>query len=279
MKRKTSRTPRRRPPTRPVRPPVIPKPPAPTIAQERERRRRRPPPPPPSPAEQIMEAVQAVTTPAAHEDWRLRQIEPGYSTHEAWRLGQAEARPGATPWSALMATVRGSVLGSTVRGLGESFGPVPEPVRGWLAAMETPMRGRGGVPYRAQPEQPFTNIYAGQKPAEPWFMREGLGGRAGRAGEIMQAWAGGGRPLFVPKTVTSLLGVSEEQMKEMGYERTLGGSWRAAFPERPVIQPPPSYGGSYGYTPSRYGYGRGGGGVRGQAAVRGMGLINWRIGL
>ena len=152
MKRKTSRTPRRRPAPRPVRPPVIPKPPAPTIAQERERRRRRrpPPPPPPSPAQQVEEAIQGVVS---HEDWRLRQIEPGYSTHEAWRLQRAEARPGATPWSALMATVRGSVLGSTVRGLGESFGPVPEPVRGWLGAMHTPMYGRGGIPYLAPTEE------------------------------------------------------------------------------------------------------------------------------
>lgn len=117
----------------------------------------------------------------------------------------------------------------------------------------------------------------GGEPTELWFAREDLGGRAGRAGEIWKAWAGGGRPLFVPKSAAEILGVHEDQMKEAGYGRTLGGSWQLEDVPRPDLQPPPSYGGSYGYTPSRYGYG--GGGVRGQAAARGMGLINWRIGL
>lgn len=271
MPRKTSRDVRRRKTTRKTL--RIPKPyvPAPT-----------PPPPPPSPAEQIEQAVQAVVS---HEDWRLQQVQPEPPTplQRSWQAFQL-------PWQLLGETGKG-VVGSLFPGK-DIWGGQTGDWRRVLANIQQGLQpyGFGYGPTWGQPggllggpgKKTAAELAAeyGGEPTELWFMREGehaLGGAPGRASEIMQAWAGGGRPLFVPKSAAEILGVHEDQMREAGYGRTLGGSWQLEDVPRPDLQPPPSYGGSYGYTPSRYGYG--GGGVRGQAAARGMGLINWRIGI
>jgi len=175
-------------------------------------------------------------------------------------------------------------------------------LEGLPAKLRTPIYGRGGIPYTErqvdwtrwqqalQPygfgypggflggpgEQPFTNIYAGQEPTQPWYMKEGLGGAAGHAAEVMYAWAGGGRPLMVHQSVASVLGASEEQMESMGYERT-GNSWRATGPEKPPL-PPPGGGGGGSYQPSYTVYRSGGRGVGGGQGYS-TGLVNWRIGL
>lgn len=71
----------------------------------------------------------------------------------------------------------------------------------------------------------------------------------------------------------------------LGVAGAIAGAMMPALAEfemgRPVLQVPTYGGGGYSYTPRRYstGYSAGGGAVRGQAAARGMGLVNWRIGL
>lgn len=255
VKRKTSRTPWRRPAPTPVRKLVIPKP-KPVRRPVRDLGRR----PPPTPAEQVEQAIQVVAqpdvyaqgTPAEIFRARTESIAAGFQQYVMGPIGRAF---GFEP--------RAIDPGAWLRGTGLPLG-------GGLGGMPMPT----ALPAPTRPTAAEMAAKYGGEPTELWFMQEDLGGRAGRAGEIWKAWAGGGRPLFVPKTAAEIIGVTEDQMREAGYERTLGGSWQATLPSRPDLQPPPSAGGSYGYTPSRYGYG--GGGVRGQ---RGAGLINWRIGL
>lgn len=259
MPRRTSRDRGRRPPT----PRVTPKPPTPTIEERRGRRGRR------RRAAPVEEVTQPVTTPVEYGEWQPRP-RPYQGTQAGRWLAASEAMEvpmygrGGIPYSAGLGAQQErwrSFLGQAQQALrpyGFGYGPT------W---------GQPGG-FGGGPVEQFTNIYAGQQPAQPWYMREGLGGRAGRASEIMQAWAGGGRPLMVPQSVTSLLGVSEEQMKSMAYERTPGGSWRATSPTRPPLAPPGGGGGG-AWRPSYTVY-RGAGG-RGTAG--GMGLVNWRIGL
>jgi len=110
----------------------------------------------------------------------------------------------------------------------------------------------------------------------PYYMRPGLGGTAGRAGEIASAWLGGGLPQYVPKSVMGLLGkeISEQDMLDAGYVRTLGGAW-----EQEDMRPPLDIGDGdvdYGYGPYSNGAGRY---RRPVAGVTSYGLVNWRIGL
>jgi len=187
----------------------------------------------------------------------------------------AGTRP-ATEWSAWTA-----LLGRAGQGFLEAFG-LQEP----LSRLHTPMRGRGGVPYRvAAPagqltHEQFQAKYGYPRTQDyPYYMRPGLGGTAGRAAEIASAWLGGGLPQYVPKSVMGLLGkeISEQDMLDAGYVRTLGGAW-----EQEDTRPPLDIGDGdvdYGYGPYSNGAGRYRRPVAGGAQRTSYGLVNWRIGL
>lgn len=295
--------------------------------------------PAPTPAEQVTQAVQAVAeptamvgpvtrktsrevrrlaalkvptvAPTAHEDWRLRQVQPGYTAHEARRLAaKREAPPVTQPVTGIpgvtapMApgidqlrytgfdpaapipgvtapyggqTVDWAKIQQQVQPYGFGYGPTWGQPGGFLGGPEPPVDAAGaGIVSRHRGRRPLvpSDVPPQVVGAITAFSNVRRRISAGQSPADAASNIGANLPVVPGGFVDQYFGGDADMMRSYGY-------WYDARADQWIYgtQAGPSFGGpsaTYSAPQVRYTRYAGGGGARG-GYVQPRQLINWRI--